>query len=70
VTPLELTCKTCGAQIAHPPKNHWQRPVRVCCEASLAKLWIAEVSGEPVPRFEKVERVAPADGVVIEGDDL
>jgi hypothetical protein len=33
-------------------------------------LWIAEVTGGPVPRFEKVERDAPADGVVIEGDDL
>jgi hypothetical protein len=33
-------------------------------------LWIAEVSGAPVPRFEKVEREPPADGVVIEGDDL
>jgi hypothetical protein len=33
-------------------------------------LWIAEVTGGPVPRFEKVEREAPADGVVIEGDDL
>jgi hypothetical protein len=37
--------------------------------AALA-LWIAEVTGGPVPRFEKVEREAPADGVVIEGDDL
>jgi hypothetical protein len=26
--------------------------------------------GGPAPRFEKVEREAPADGVVIEGDDL
>ena len=26
--------------------------------------------GWPVPRFEKVEREAPADGIVIEGDDL
>jgi hypothetical protein len=33
-------------------------------------LWIAEKTGGPVPRFEKVEREAPADGVVIEGDDL
>jgi hypothetical protein len=33
-------------------------------------LWIAEKMGGPVPRFEKVEREAPADGVVIEGDDL
>jgi hypothetical protein len=33
-------------------------------------LWVAEKTGGPVPRFEKVEREAPADGVVIEGDDL
>jgi hypothetical protein len=33
-------------------------------------LLIAERTGGPVPRFEKVEREAPADGVVIEGDDL
>jgi hypothetical protein len=33
-------------------------------------LWIAEQTGGPVPRFEKVEREPPADGVVIEGDDL
>jgi hypothetical protein len=33
-------------------------------------LWIVEVTGGPVPRFEKVERDPPADGVVIEGDDL
>jgi hypothetical protein len=33
-------------------------------------LWIAEKTGGPVPRFEKVEREEPADGVVIEGDDL
>jgi hypothetical protein len=33
-------------------------------------LWVAEVTGGPVPRFEKVEREMPADGVVIEGDDL
>jgi hypothetical protein len=33
-------------------------------------LWIAEVTGRPVPRFEKVERETPADSVVIEGDDL
>jgi hypothetical protein len=32
-------------------------------------LWIAEITGGPVPRFEKVEREEPADGVVIEGDD-
>jgi hypothetical protein len=31
---------------------------------------IAERTGGPVPRFEKVEREAPAAGVVIEGDDL
>jgi hypothetical protein len=35
-----------------------------------AGLWLAEVAGEPVPRFEKVEREPPADVVVIEGDDL
>ncbi len=33
-------------------------------------LWLAEIADGPVPRFEKVEREAPADGVVIEGDDL
>jgi hypothetical protein len=33
-------------------------------------LWLAEVTGGPVPRFEKVEREEPADGVVIEGDDV
>jgi hypothetical protein len=33
-------------------------------------LWLAESTGGPVPRFEKVEREAPADGVVIEGDGL
>jgi hypothetical protein len=33
-------------------------------------LWIGEVTGRPVPRFEKVERKPPADGIVIEGDDL
>jgi hypothetical protein len=33
-------------------------------------LWLAEVTGGPVPRFERVEREEPADGVVIEGDDL
>jgi hypothetical protein len=32
--------------------------------------WIAEVTGGPVPQFEKVERRPPAAGVVIEGDDL
>ena len=31
-------------------------------------LWLAERTGGPVPRFEKVER--EADGVVIEGDNL
>ena len=35
-----------------------------------AAFWIAEVTGGPVPRFEKVEREVPADGVVIEGDDV
>jgi hypothetical protein len=33
-------------------------------------LWIAERTSGPAPRFEKVEREEPADGVVIEGDDL
>lgn len=33
-------------------------------------LWIAEVTGGPAPRFERVEREEPADGVVIEGDHL
>jgi hypothetical protein len=33
-------------------------------------LWIEEVTGGPVPRFEKVEREEPAAGGVIEGDDL
>jgi hypothetical protein len=33
-------------------------------------LWIAEITGGPVPHFEKVEREKPADGVVIEGDDV
>jgi hypothetical protein len=33
-------------------------------------LWLAEITSGPVPRFEKVEREQPADGVVIEGDDL
>jgi hypothetical protein len=33
-------------------------------------LWLAETTGEPVPRFENVGREKPADGVVIEGDDL
>jgi hypothetical protein len=32
--------------------------------------WIAERTSGPVPRFEKVEREEPADGVVIKGDDL
>ena len=30
---------------------------------------VDEVTGGPVPRFEKVEREEPADGVVIEADD-
>jgi hypothetical protein len=34
---LELTCETCGSQIADPPKTYRGRPVRVCCKASLAK---------------------------------
>jgi hypothetical protein len=29
--------------------------------------WIAEKTGGPVPRFEKVEREEPAGGVVVEG---
>jgi hypothetical protein len=33
-------------------------------------LWMAETTGGPVPRFEKAEREAPADGKLIEGDDL
>jgi hypothetical protein len=33
-------------------------------------LWLAERTGGPVRRFERVEREEPADGVVIEGDDL
>ena len=33
-------------------------------------LWIAEITGGPVPRFEKVERDERPDGVVIEGDDI
>jgi hypothetical protein len=33
-------------------------------------LWIAEVTGGQVPRFERVERAEPADGVIVEGDDL
>jgi hypothetical protein len=33
-------------------------------------LWLAETTGGPVPRLEKVEPEEPADGVVIEGDDL
>jgi hypothetical protein len=33
-------------------------------------LWLAEVTGGPGPRFEKVQLEEPADGVVIEGDDL
>jgi hypothetical protein len=38
--------------------------------AAAFALWLAEITGGPVPRFEKVEREEPADGVVIEGDDL
>jgi hypothetical protein len=33
-------------------------------------LWIAETPGAPVPRLERVEREEPADGVVIEVDDV
>jgi hypothetical protein len=33
-------------------------------------LWIAEMTGGPVPRFKKVEQGEPTDGVVIEGDDV
>ena len=33
-------------------------------------LWIAEVTGWLVPRFEKVEWEEPPDGPVIEGDDV
>jgi hypothetical protein len=33
-------------------------------------LWLAEITGGPVLRFEKVDREPPADGVVVEGDDL
>jgi hypothetical protein len=43
------------------PQNDWP--------AAFA-LWIPEVTGGRVPRFEKVEREESADGVVIEGDDL
>ena len=34
---LGLICETCGSQIADPPKTNTERPVRVCCRASLAK---------------------------------
>jgi hypothetical protein len=33
-------------------------------------LWLAQDRDRRVPRFEKVEREEPGDGVVIEGDDL
>jgi hypothetical protein len=33
-------------------------------------IWLAEVTGGPVPRFERVKKEPPADGMVIEGDDL
>ena len=33
-------------------------------------LGLAEITGWPVPRFEKVEREEPADGVLIEGADI
>jgi hypothetical protein len=48
------------AEHAIPKENH---------PAAFA-IWIAKVTDGPVPRFEKVEREEPADGVVIEGDDL
>ena len=37
MTRLEFTCETCGSQIADPPRIASDRPVRVCCKASLAK---------------------------------
>ena len=37
MTRLKLTCETCGSQIADPPSIARDRPVRVCCKASLAK---------------------------------
>jgi hypothetical protein len=30
-------------------------------------LWLAEVAGGPVPRFEKVQREEPSDVVVLKG---
>jgi hypothetical protein len=50
----------------------WWPPVgrRLAGGAASLALWIGEVTGRPVPRFEKVEREPPADGIVIEGDDL
>jgi hypothetical protein len=35
--PIQLTCETCGARIAEPPAVDTERPVKVCCKASLAK---------------------------------
>ena len=37
MTRLELTCETCGSRIADPPEVDRDRPVSVCCKASLAK---------------------------------
>jgi hypothetical protein len=34
---LELVCETCGSRIADPPTIPNDRPVLVCCKASLAK---------------------------------
>jgi hypothetical protein len=42
------------------PKEDWPAAFAV---------WIAEVTGGPVPMYEKVERETPVDGAVIEGDD-
>ncbi|HEU4448516.1 MAG TPA: hypothetical protein VFR63_00875 [Gaiellaceae bacterium] len=37
MTRLELTCETCGSRIAEPPAVDTERPVKVCCKASLAR---------------------------------
>jgi hypothetical protein len=34
---LELVCETCGSRIVDPPTIPNDRPVLVCCKASLAK---------------------------------
>ena len=34
---LELVCETCGSRIADPPTIPNDRPVLVCCKATLAK---------------------------------